>query len=1131
MKNRISFSLFIIFFLLAVAKNVSPQESWTWQNPLPQGNDITDIYAFNSDTAIFVGWKGVIGKTTDRGLTWDIQTVTPILNLYSVDFADANTGWAVSDNGYVYKTTDAGLTWTGNASNIATGLKSVDFIDLNTGWIAGISGKISKSTNGGTTWTTQTTGTTALIYQIAFVDLNIGWAVGSAGLILKTTNGGSAWVQQTSSVSATLNSIFPLSSTVCWAVGGSNGTILKTIDGGLTWTSQTSGTSVILYSVSFADANFGWAVGTTGTVLRTTNGGTNWSAQPLGSANTIYSVSLIDANKAWIAGERGDLFYTSNGGADWMEKQYGVTLYLYDIYFTDQNTGWAVGSWGTLLKTTNGGSTWSSQTSGTISNLYSVKFVSAQEGYAVGDNGTILKTSNSGSVWYSQSSGTNNLLFGIDAYYDGALAVGEGGKILKTTNHGNSWVSQTSGTTANLNAVDFLTSNIAWAVGASGTILKTTNSGSTWVAQTSSNPNALRSVFFHDANRGWAVGDYGIFLKTTNGGLNWVNQQNYSIGWGTVYFIDDNVGWLVGSEGYVFKTTNGGNNWAREGWDTFRNLDGISFANRIDGWICGDNGTIMKYNSPKAVDLLAPGGSEIWLCGSTENITWVSSLVNSLKIEYTLNNGSTWNLLASSYPAASGSYPWVIPQSISSQCKVRITATDNPLITDVSNSNFTIMHSYADSIFISVETAEAVRGDTVTLIVSYQTPVGTSFSAGELNFSGFFNKLQFLSVDTTGTMLGTNKWMFFSNNPDSVLFTAFAGSNDIQGTGILFKLKFKVPADATAGLKPVNVASALFNTGATVIVPTNGGVTVLIPFFGDADNNGMVQAFDASNILKFLTGQITFNLQQTINSDVTLDGTISAVDASKILQFIVHIIDSLPSTSVPNANGIIAMQNSSSLPGGIIDVPVYLTNGSEIIGIEGSLSYDQTKLTLLEVIFSDVLAPFVKEYRIAQGGVSFVGSGTQQTAPAGTLAILRFRVKENAPAGPSVISFSGLRLNEGAVQQNVASATLSILTDLESEDLPSEYMLCQNYPNPFNPVTVIEYKLPKDCLVRIDLFSVTGEKLATLVDREHSAGSYSFNLNTNYLRLSSGIYFYRLTAQKLISGNTFSDIRKMTLMK
>ncbi|MHC1736588.1 MAG: T9SS type A sorting domain-containing protein [Ignavibacteriaceae bacterium] len=101
-----------------------------------------------------------------------------------------------------------------------------------------------------------------------------------------------------------------------------------------------------------------------------------------------------------------------------------------------------------------------------------------------------------------------------------------------------------------------------------------------------------------------------------------------------------------------------------------------------------------------------------------------------------------------------------------------------------------------------------------------------------------------------------------------------------------------------------------------------------------------------------------------------------------------------------------------------------------------------------------------------------------------------------------------------------------MVSDIETEPSRSrDFNLSQNYPNPFNPNTVISYQLPVNSLVRLELYSITGEKVATLVNDEMEAGYYNYQLSTVNYQLSSGVYFYRLFAGEFVST------KKMVVLK
>ncbi len=89
---------------------------------------------------------------------------------------------------------------------------------------------------------------------------------------------------------------------------------------------------------------------------------------------------------------------------------------------------------------------------------------------------------------------------------------------------------------------------------------------------------------------------------------------------------------------------------------------------------------------------------------------------------------------------------------------------------------------------------------------------------------------------------------------------------------------------------------------------------------------------------------------------------------------------------------------------------------------------------------------------------------------------------------------------------------------------PVEFRLEQNYPNPFNPSTVVRYQLNAASHVRLTVFNLIGQEVATLVDGPQPAGVHVVSFDAG--RLASGMYFYRLT-----SDAGFSATRKMVLLR
>ena len=95
--------------------------------------------------------------------------------------------------------------------------------------------------------------------------------------------------------------------------------------------------------------------------------------------------------------------------------------------------------------------------------------------------------------------------------------------------------------------------------------------------------------------------------------------------------------------------------------------------------------------------------------------------------------------------------------------------------------------------------------------------------------------------------------------------------------------------------------------------------------------------------------------------------------------------------------------------------------------------------------------------------------------------------------------------------------------DNENTNIPNGFSLSQNYPNPFNPTTKINFTIPVAGRTELTIYNMLGQKVATVVDKELSAGTYQYNFNAN--DLSSGLYFYTL------QSNSKMETKKMLLLR
>jgi len=93
--------------------------------------------------------------------------------------------------------------------------------------------------------------------------------------------------------------------------------------------------------------------------------------------------------------------------------------------------------------------------------------------------------------------------------------------------------------------------------------------------------------------------------------------------------------------------------------------------------------------------------------------------------------------------------------------------------------------------------------------------------------------------------------------------------------------------------------------------------------------------------------------------------------------------------------------------------------------------------------------------------------------------------------------------------------------------IPDKFNLSQNYPNPFNPTTKIDFDLPCDCKVNINIYDLTGREIKKIMNENKTAGFYTIEFGMK--DLASGVYFYKITAEG--TSQKFTQTKKMVMIK
>ena len=160
----------------------------------------------------------------------------------------------------------------------------------------------------------------------------------------------------------------------------------------------------------------------------------------------------------------------------------------------------------------------------------------------------------------------------------------------------------------------------------------------------------------------------------------------------------------------------------------------------------------------------------------------------------------------------------------------------------------------------------------------------------------------------------------------------------------------------------------------------------------------------------------------------------------------------------------------------------------------------------------------------------FIGLLLSVSVSAESLLEGRVRLASGAPAAEvqvRLFDLADLRRSISTTTDETGHFTLALQAFAPGSALPQGFALGQNYPNPFNPSTLIPYQIPTATHVRLEVFNVLGQRIATLVDGERAAGSHTAAwtaTDATGRAVGAGVYIYRLHS----GGATVS--RRMVLI-
>ena len=139
----------------------------------------------------------------------------------------------------------------------------------------------------------------------------------------------------------------------------------------------------------------------------------------------------------------------------------------------------------------------------------------------------------------------------------------------------------------------------------------------------------------------------------------------------------------------------------------------------------------------------------------------------------------------------------------------------------------------------------------------------------------------------------------------------------------------------------------------------------------------------------------------------------------------------------------------------------------------------------------------------------------------------------NVAPGSYVYRLRQVDLNGDTEYSFEIIVTLDAVLDVTRErKIPEAFSLRQNYPNPFNPSTLITYEIPERSIVKLEILTVLGQRVAELANDEQEPGEYRVAWNALSTGIASGIYYYRMEAVPVIRpSDRFVKLEKMIVAK
>ncbi len=304
--------------------------------------------------------------------------------------------------------------------------------------------------------------------------------------------------------------------------------------------------------------------------------------------------------------------------------------------------------------------------------------------------------------------------------------------------------------------------------------------------------------------------------------------------------------------------------------------------------------------------------------------------------------------------------------------------------------------------------------------------------------------------------------------------------------------------------------------------PTNlsTGSIYSTPAFADVDGDGdydIVSGALNGNIIYFVNNNGVFNINSSLFSGINVGGfsspALADMDDDGDLDLLVGAENAGETKFYLNDNGNFVLENTYFAG---VSFPSRIRPALADIDADGD--YD----LVLGKSFGDI---------------QYYENTGKPERPAWTQATEIFdgiEVKQNAhPGFADLDGDTKLDMVIGEYDGNFTFyKNLFAVTSVKNNYLAiSDFELFENYPNPFNPGTNLRFILKEAAFVKLEVFDITGSKIAELVQTQLEAGTHEVYFDAGKYGLSSGTYIFRIEKKEEISGKQSGSILKGTLIK